>query len=251
MSLEINNLSLTLSNKKILTNINLNLEHGKIIGVIGPNGSGKSSLIKSVSGIYGYDGKIVMNNKELSSMAPVELANCRAIMSQSQNIVFDFNCREIIEMGILPNKKKINKQEKISELVKTCKIKHLLKRKINTLSGGEQKRVHFARTLMQYYTMDTVHKFIILDEPLANLDMKFKLEILKILKNILNEKVCVIIALHDLNIAYNFTDKIVLLSEGKVFKYDKTNAVFTEKNLTEVYQTEITINKKKKRINYF
>ena len=251
MSLEINNLSLTLSNKKILSNINLNLEHGKIIGVIGPNGSGKSSLIKSVSGIYGYDGKIVMNNKELSSMAPVELANCRAIMSQSQNIVFDFNCREIIEMGILPNKKKINKQEKISELVKTCKIKHLLKRKINTLSGGEQKRVHFVRTLMQYYTMDTVHKFIILDEPLANLDMKFKLEILKILKNILNEKVCVIIALHDLNIAYNFTDKIVLLSEGKVFKYDKTNAVFTEKNLTEVYQTEITINKKKKRINYF
>jgi len=96
-----------------------------------------------------------------------------------------------------------------------------------------------------------VHKFIILDEPLANLDMKFKLEILKILKNLLNEKVCVIIALHDLNIAYNFTDKIILLNEGEVFKYDKTDVVFTEKSLSEVYQTEITINKKKKRINYF
>ena len=65
------------------------------------------------------------------------------------------------------------------------------------------------------------------------------------------EKVCVIIALHDLNIAYNFTDKIILLNEGEVFKYDKTDVVFTEKILSEVYQTEITINKKKKRINYF
>ena len=251
MSLEINNLNLTLSNKKILSNINLKIEHGKIIGVIGPNGSGKSSLIKSISGIYNYNGKIVINNKELRSMGPVKLANCRAIMSQSQNIVFDFNCREIIEMGVLPNRGKKNEQEKINELVKTCKIDHLLERKINTLSGGEQKRVHFARTLMQYYTMHAVHKFIILDEPLANLDMKFKLEILKILKNLLNEKVCVIIALHDLNIAYNFTDKIILLNEGEVFKYDKTDVVFTEKSLSEVYQTEITINKKKKRINYF
>ena len=91
MSLEINNLNLTLSNKKILSNINLKIEHGKIIGVIGPNGSGKSSLIKSISGIYNYNGKIVINNKELRSMGPVKLANCRAIMSQSQNIVFDFN----------------------------------------------------------------------------------------------------------------------------------------------------------------
>ena len=142
MSLEINNLSLTLSNKKILSNINLKLEHGKIIGVIGPNGSGKSSLIKSVSGIYSYNGKVVINNKELRNMGPVELANCRSIMSQSQNIVFDFDCREIIEMGVLPNQKKINELEKINELMKTCKIEHLLKRKINTLSGGEQKRVH-------------------------------------------------------------------------------------------------------------
>ena len=257
MSIEVQNISYKINNNQILKNVSLTIDQGKICSILGPNGSGKSTLIKIISGdIKPKKGFIFFKDKKLNDISIEDRAKIRSVMSQSQQIFFDFSVREIIEMGWIEENRmyiKSNLNESLQRVANECEISNLVDRKFNSLSGGEQRRVHFARTLIQLYNKIELNnkRFLILDEPTANLDLLHELKLIRKLKEKADEGFGVLIVLHDLNIAYNFSDKIALINNGEIKYKGLPDDIFSEEILTSIYKTTIKVDKKNKRINYY
>ena len=167
-------------------------------------------------------------------------------MSQSQPIVFDFSVKEIIEMGWLQKGLiKFSKSfDKIfEEVIKEASIEKLVNEKFNILSGGEQKRVHFARTLLQSWrpSDSSDPKYLLLDEPTANLDIKHEQKLMNVVRKKASQGLGVLIVLHDINLAAKYSDKIILLKDGKLKGYGETSEILNENLLSNIYELPITI----------
>ena len=257
MSIYIKDISYFLDNKKILRNINLEIIPGEILTIIGPNGAGKSSLIKIVSGdINPSEGEVQYGNTPLSQISLEKRSILRSVLSQSQNINFDFSVREIIEMGWINTKTSIsndNYMKLLSEVSKECFIENILNNKFKNLSGGEQKRVHLARTLFQLQNLHKFenNKYLILDEPLTNLDIFFEVKIMELIKKKARDGLGVLVILHDLNITQKFSDKVAILKEGELKFYGNTQSVLNSNNLSNVYGLDMKINQDPLFIKYF
>ena len=219
MTIKSKDISLTIEGKRIIQNINLEICPGKLVALLGPNGAGKSTVLKVLAGdIAPSQGTVEYENIDLFRMPIIERANLRSVMSQSQSIAFDFTVMEIIEMGWLHNNHEYyapHYRDALTEIVQMCELQSLISRKFNTLSGGEQKRVHFARALLQLWIPETeaYPRYMLLDEPLANLDIYHELKILEIIKNHLSKNIGVLIILHDLNTANKFADNVALMKD--------------------------------------
>ena len=246
-----------MDNKKILRNINLEIIPGEILTIIGPNGAGKSSLIKIVSGdVNPSDGEVQYGNTPLSQISLEKRSILRSVLSQSQNINFDFSVREIIEMGWINTKTSIsndNYMKLLLEVSKECFIENILNNKFKNLSGGEQKRVHLARTLFQLQNLHKFenNKYLILDEPLTNLDIFFEVKIMELIKKKARDGLGVLVILHDLNITQKFSDKVAILKEGELKFYGNTQSVLNSNNLSNVYGLDMKINQDPLFIKYF
>lgn len=246
-----------MDNKKILRNINLEIIPGEILTIIGPNGAGKSSLIKIVSGdINPSEGEVQYGNTPLSQISLEKRSILRSVLSQSQNINFDFSVREIIEMGWINTKTSIsndNYMKLLSEVSQECFIENILNNKFKNLSGGEQKRVHLARTLFQLQNLHKFenNKYLILDEPLTNLDIFFEVKIMELIKKKARDGLGVLVILHDLNITQKFSDKVAILKEGELKFYGNTQSVLNSNNLSNVYGLDMKINQDPLFIKYF
>ena len=256
MTIEVNRISYKINNFSILRDVSLEIKGGEILSIIGPNGSGKSTLMKVLAGdIIPDSGSVIINGKNLNDIEISSRAIVRSMMSQTQNIVYDFDVREIIEMGWLESSiDQANGQfENAIKLISNeCGIDHLLKRKFNSLSGGEQRMVHFARTLLQSNGLQkNLQKYIFFDEPTANLDIKRELNILNVIRKKAKEGFGIFVVLHDLNLAYNFSDRIILIKDGKINKMGDPNDVFEDEILSEVYEVPVYFDKDIGRIRYY
>ena len=256
MTIEVNRISYKINNFSILRDVSLEIKGGEILSIIGPNGSGKSTLMKVLAGdIIPDSGSVIINGKNLNDIEISSRAIVRSMMSQTQNIVYDFDVREIIEMGWLESSiDQANGQfENAIKLISNeCGIDHLLKRKFNSLSGGEQRMVHFARTLLQSNGLQkNLQKYIFFDEPTANLDIKRELNILNVIRKKAKEGYGIFVVLHDLNLAYNFSDRIILIKDGKISKMGDPNDVFDDDILSEVYEVPVYFDKDIGRIKYY
>ena len=258
MSIAANNVSLSYKDKDILKNIDIEIKKGEIISVLGPNGAGKSSLLNIISGeIDINNGDVLYEDVPLSKLSIQERAYMRSVMSQSQPIVFDFSVREIVEMGWLDKgnlRYSNNINSAITEVISDCDIQHLENRKFNTLSGGEQRRVHFARSLIQLWreTDNKDSRYLLLDEPNANLDLFHQINLMKMLRELSNDGVGIMIILHDLNLAFKYSDKIAMIKDGSLVAYDEPRKIIDENILSEVYDLifDIQVNDSKINISY-
>ena len=256
MTIEVNRISYKINNFSILRNVSLEIKGGEILSIIGPNGSGKSTLMKVLAGdIIPDSGSVIINGKNLNDIEISSRAIVRSMMSQTQNIVYDFDVREIIEMGWLESSTSQANghfENAIKLISNECGIDHLLKRKFNSLSGGEQRMVHFARTLLQSNELQkNLQKYIFFDEPTANLDIKRELNILNVIRKKAKEGFGIFVVLHDLNLAYNFSDRIILIKDGKISKMGDPNEVFDDDILSEVYEVPVYFDKDIGRIKYY
>ena len=221
-------MSLEIDGGEIVNDINIEVFPGKVLALIGPNGAGKSTILKILSGdIKPTSGVVKYNDINISNIPFVDRAHIRGVMSQSQTIVFDFSVLEIIEMGWLHSDHDYYTSfyaDVLKQIIEDCELQHLVDRKFNTLSGGEQKRVHFARVLLQLWIPEgDIHpRFMLLDEPLANLDIYHELKMLEIIKKYLSKNIGVLLILHDLNTASKFADNIVLMKNGTMVKNGST-----------------------------
>ena len=256
MSIKSNGIDISLGGRKILNNISVEISIGEITSVIGPNGAGKSTLLKALAGDINPDmGSIFYDKKDLIDINIQERAFTRSVMSQSQQIIFDFSVREIIEMGWVQSFSDIPYdyfKKTIDNICDECGVHHLLGRRFNSLSGGEQRMIHFARTLLQSCGLSNkIQKYIFFDEPTANLDIKKELHILKVIKKKAREGYGIFLVLHDLNLAYNFSDRIILLKDGEISKTGYPNEVFDDTILSDVYEVDISFDKDNGRAIYY
>jgi iron complex transport system ATP-binding protein len=256
MSLRARNISVRKGKHLVLDNISISLDKGSICSVIGPNGAGKSTLISALSGEQTPEiGEIYLENSLMRDLSAEQMAQTRSVMYQSNNVVFDFSVEEILMMGWVrdaPGSSPLA-NEVVCKLATLCTISPLLKRSFLTLSGGEKQRVQFCRALVQVWLPPTElqPKYLLLDEPTSHLDVSHELEVMNILKQIGAGETGILIALHDLNLASYFSDKIYLLSEGKVFASGPPSEVVRSDILSEVYESSISVEERKGKLHVY
>ncbi|MEX1376991.1 MAG: heme ABC transporter ATP-binding protein [Eubacteriales bacterium] len=241
--IEIKNVCFSYDNKRnAIDTINLSIEQGEIFTIIGPNGSGKSTLLKCISGYLNSDsGTIDVNGKNIKKCTAKEIAKTMALMQQHFALDYDFTVMEVVLMGRNPHIKRLKSESKddyeiANESLKKAEIYHLKSRNITTLSGGEWQRMILARALCQQSSI------MLLDEPVAGLDIKHQINLMSIVAKLSKQnKISAVCVLHDLNLANNYSDKIALLKNGKIYTVGKPDDVMTVENLEYVYETKINI----------
>ena len=257
MSVRCESIDINLNKREILKNISIEVNEKEILSIIGPNGAGKSTLLKSLAGdINPINGNIFYDEKNINQIDIQERAFTRSVMSQLQPIAFDFSVREIIEMGWVDRGQSDYAEEfenAVMDIVLKCGVENLIHRNFNTLSGGEQRRIHFARTLLQLWRPSDAKdpKYLLLDEPTANLDLTYEVKMLNIIKEVSNEGSGVMLVLHDLNLAAKYSDKIILLSDGKMIEIGAPKDVLKAELLSLTYDIDIKIKEDPLFITYY
>ena len=257
MSISIDSVSLNINGTNIIKDISFTMNPGELITILGPNGSGKSTLLRVISGdLLPTKGEVAIDNVPLSNMSFKTQALKRSVMSQSQQILYDYSVQEIIEMGWVDyadnGSVEIIKQKCI-KVAEECFVDHLMKRNFNTLSGGEQRRVHFARTLLQIdHQYDSIeNRYMFLDEPTANLDLLFELQLIRLLKAKAEKGIGVLLIIHDLNLASKFSDKIAILKKGKLSAFGEPFEVFKSKTLSDIFGLAMHVDLKTLKVTYY
>ncbi len=241
--LECENIEFKYGTKLILSDISLQFNKGHLYGILGPNGSGKTTLIKILSGILKNDyGKVFIDEDDIKKLSIREIAKKLAVVSQSNLIEFDFTVKEIIKMGRYAHVGRFERESSedkkiINEIITKFRLNDLKNRNFNQLSGGEQQKVILARAMAQQ------SKIILLDEPTTHLDINYQLEFMEMLKEYVNKGLIIIIVLHDLNIATQYCDKIILLKDGLIKSLGDTQDIITRENIKSVYDVDVIIKK--------
>ena len=238
MRISTENIKVKISNTDILKGINIDVDNKEFVGIIGPNGSGKSTLLKCIyRTLKPSSGIIKLDDTNLSKLSIKETSKKLAVLSQHNNYNFDFSVKDILLMGRSPHKKFLDRDTKedygiIYDSLNKVGMLDFIDRSFLTLSGGEQQRIILARALAQQTDC------LILDEPTNHLDIKYQLQLMGIVKNL---NVEVIAAIHDLNIAAMYCDKIYVLKEGTIVAYGTPKEVLTSELIKDVYGVDSII----------
>ncbi len=236
--INIKNLDFSYNGSLVLNNINHIFEEGKLCSIVGPNGSGKSTLIKCMDALLKpKKGSISLDEKNISGMSPAELAKKIAYVPQSENSTFPATVFDTVLMGRKPhiNWSPSEKDLRIcAEVIQQLDLEDISLKYINKLSGGQRQRVFIARALAQQPDI------LLLDEPTANLDLKHQLEVLRILKKLTQNGITIIIAIHDLNLALQYSDHFILLKNGAIFA-SGGKEIISDKNIEMLYGLKVKI----------
>ena len=243
MSYRLKQVSFSIGSKYIVKDLEFSFQAGDLVSIIGPNGAGKTTLLKLMSGeLKPSAGQIFLNDFAFSELSLKERANKRAVMTQSSSVVFDFLVDEILEMGWVQGSSD-DFSKTCSDVVNSCGLEELMGRKFNTLSGGEQQRVQFARALLQVSGLSKTgdDRFLLLDEPTSNMDVAYELNLLNLAKEVRKTGVGVIVVLHDLNLAARFSDQIILMNSGLIVASGQPEEVLSDRILSDVYSTQLRV----------
>ena len=226
----------------IIKDINLEIKPGSFISIIGPNGSGKSTLLKNISkSVLPQKGDIELDTINLLSMKPRQIAQKMAVVPQDTVIEFSFSAYETVLMGRAPFLGRFeNEGPKDYALARWAmeitNTWHLRDRSVTEISGGERQRVVVARALAQE------PRIILLDEPTANLDIQHQVELLELLQSLNNTTgLTVVVVLHDLNLAAQFSEHVILMDNGEIFAEGPPGQVLAPANIRKVYSMEVAI----------
>jgi len=238
--------------KLILDDLTMQFPKGKITSLIGSNGAGKSTLLSIISRLLEQDaGTVNVDGKRITEFKNKEIAQRLSILKQSHNIGMKLSVEELVSFGRFPysqGRLKEEDQRKIDEALRFLSLDEIKDSYLDELSGGQKQRAYLAMVVAQ----DT--DYILLGEPLNNLDMKYSIEIMTTLRKLADElDKTIIIVLHDINFASHYSDYIAALKDGDVKYYGITNKVITEQILHDVFDIRcaITKNNGKKTCNYF
>jgi len=252
MTLHVHELGWSVDARRIIDDIRLSVETGAFVGLLGPNGSGKSTLLRCIYRSLKPDaGTISLDGADLLAMPPREAARKMAVVLQESSIQFDFTVQEMALMGRTPYKSAFEPDtnddwEIVADALAQVDMLDFRERSYGTLSGGEKQRVLIARALAQQ------SQFLVLDEPTNHLDIRYQLEILDIMREL---PVTTLAALHDLNLAALYCDRLYVLSEGRVVASGAPDDVVTADLISEVYGVRADVAKDPRtgttRITYF
>jgi iron complex transport system ATP-binding protein len=240
--LQLENINFSYGTVNVLADISLSVSKGEFIAVIGPNGAGKSTLIKIIDRILQANtGRILLDGRPLSSISRRELACTIAYLPQETNFAFSYSVREVILMGRFPYQKGVRAYSPedlkvVQEMIDLMEIKKFASRYFNELSGGEKQRVLIASALAQNPRM------ILLDEPTSALDLHHQIAIYQTLKKLKEDQnLTVFVVTHDINLAAQFCDRIILMGGGKLIRDGKPEDVLQFQLLQDTFGVKVFI----------
>lgn len=240
--LEAQKVSFAYNGRPVLRGVDLTVSPGQMVGVIGPNGAGKSTLIKILSRLLRPDeGRVSLGGRDLTRWGHTQLARHLAVVPQAAQLPETFTVWEVVLMGRTPYLGLLGNESATDMAIAQRAMEetntwHLASRLIGQLSGGERQRVVMARALAQE------PRVLLLDEPTLHLDINHQLEILSLVRHLVDEQGLAVLAIfHDLNLAAQFCQELVLLRQGRVFARGCPEKVITATNIAAVYGAEVTI----------
>ena len=243
--IEVENISVALSGRTVVQDVSITARPGQLTAIIGPNGSGKSTTMKAISGERKFAGAIRFNGRDLRSMSSREQALKRAVLAQSISLGFPFLVREVLEMGIVAGDTHdaAEATQVMAAALDAVDMRGFERRVATALSGGEQSRMHMARVLCQIpdAVRDGEPHWLFLDEPVASLDIKHQLAIMRLARDFAARGGGVIAVMHDLNLTAMFTDHVVMLKGGRLHGAGAPEEVFTENALESVYGCRLSV----------
>ncbi|WP_058306800.1 iron ABC transporter ATP-binding protein [Gracilibacillus massiliensis] len=238
--IEIKRLTKLYGKKSVVEDVSVNIEPGTITSFIGPNGAGKSTLLSMVSRLLNADtGEVLLDQNDVKKWKSNDFAKRVAILRQANFINVRLTIRELVSFGRYPySKGRLTAEDEkfVDQALEYMNLTDMQDQFLDELSGGQKQRAFIAMVIAQ----DT--DYILLDEPLNNLDMKHSVQIMKILRKLVNELGrTVVIVLHDINFASVYSDRIVAMKDGKLVKNGLTNEIINSDTLREIYDMNIPI----------
>ncbi|QXC56062.1 heme ABC transporter ATP-binding protein [Vibrio mimicus] len=237
----IKGLSVTLEHRKILNSIDLSLNRKEFTILLGPNGTGKSTLLKALTGEIKAVGEFAIFGKPRDQWPPEILAKHLGVLPQSSSLSFNFMTEEVIELGgIGLTMSNAQLATVVERNMRITDVNHLAQRSYPTLSGGEKQRVHLARVLTQL-EQSRENKVLLLDEPTSALDIHHQHTTLKLARKLATQGATVVAVLHDLNLAAQYADRIVILNEGDIVADAEPNQALKKEIIEAVYHHKVDI----------
>lgn len=238
--ISVQGLTKTIQDKTILNDINVEISKGRLTSMIGPNGAGKSTLLSAMTRLIDFDlGTIEIEGKAISEYKNNELSKKLSILKQANHTELNITVEQLVNFGRFPySKGRLNEADRaqVEYALELLNLKEIRHRYLKTLSGGQRQRAYVAMTIAQ----DT--EYILLDEPLNNLDMKHSVQIMKTLRQLaksLNKTIVVVI--HDINFASCYSDDIIALKDGEMVKASTKDDVIQEDTLKTLYDMDVKI----------
>jgi iron complex transport system ATP-binding protein len=236
--ISVESINYDISRQPILMGVDAAFAAGKVNAILGPNGAGKSTLLGCMTGaLTPGSGAVFLDGRRLDDYSLAELSQKRAVLSQANPVSFPFSAEDIVLMGRNPYALAGNSAEDLEVARETLQLMdawHLRERSFPTLSGGEQQRIQFARVLAQIWNRKGAYLF--LDEPTSALDLRHQYQVLDLIQLLCRDmNLCVVIVMHDLNLAYHCTDYCYFIKEGRISTSGVSQEVINADTIAEMY----------------
>lgn len=238
--LDVQNLSVQLQSKPLLRELTFSIASGELVGIIGPNGAGKSTLLKTLVGIHPHQlGDIHIQGRSRETLSPLERAKTMSYMAQKQLSAFPFKVSETISLGAFSRTAlaRSSLDDEAMAIAKNLDVMKLWDRKLDELSGGETQLVHFARILMQRAPL------MLLDEPTASLDIGHETQLMNLLKTQCERGTSALVAIHNLNVAAAFCDRLILIDQGELVAQGLPEDVINQQRMRAIYGDSVLVSR--------
>ena len=233
--LKIHNLSASYREHRVLHDVSFDVNNGEVLELIGPNGAGKSTIIRAASGVIASTGNIRTNGDDFHKLTPIQRARYIAVVPQAISLPPAFTVWETVLMGRTPYLGFLGHASSLDDELARNALSRvnalaLSDRRVGELSGGEAQRVLLARALCQSTPI------LLLDEPTAHLDLQYQVSLLELIRELAHkENLAVLVALHDLNLAAHFADRVALLGGGHLKAIGSPREVLTADLISDAY----------------
>ena len=227
-------LAVALGGAPILHHLDVDVREGEWLGVVGPNGAGKSTWLRAIAGLLPYSGSLCLRGREVRDWSGRERAREVALVRQQTDLPFAFPVREMVALGRAPHLGWLSPlsatdRQSVNAALTALGLDEVAERPVTALSGGEQQRVLLAQALAQQAPM------LLLDEPTAHLDVRHRLDLLDHVRGLADRGHTVVAAMHDLEWAARYSDRILMLHEGRIAALGAPREVLTPARLAEVF----------------
>ncbi len=225
----------------LLDGVDLNAERGQLVGLIGPNGAGKTTLLRAIAGILSYrEGVVLLEGSDLKNATPRDIAKALALVPQIAPYTQGFTALELVLMGRYPHMGRLQIEGKQDTLIarramRLTETEQFTDRTLDTLSGGERQRIFVSRALAQQ------PRILLLDEPTSNLDIHHQFKVIGLVRKLVDGGLTAIAAIHDLQMAARYCDRLVLMKNGRVLAQGPPEEVLTSEHLERSFGVKASI----------